>query len=154
MTKKNEPSGTSRASRDDLVAQLEALDKADEVSALKQEIEDLKAHAAALVKERDIAIRRNRDLEKSLKAVHTALKPVAESLETGSEIRRGRVYSPERMAPLREAAARSSQAYSAAHRVTPKGLSKQPTDKQLAAIFPELNGPSSEATEPRSGAEG
>ncbi len=91
--------------REKLLKELAELDNSTEIAKLTAEISELKASNAALVAQRDKAIKRNADLEKILREIHTSLKPITPALETGAPLSRGPVYSPERRSTYTQAAA-------------------------------------------------
>ncbi|MBS4019034.1 MAG: hypothetical protein KGZ68_12445 [Dechloromonas sp.] len=155
-------SRTKKPTREDLIAQLEALDASTDVAKITTEVERLKAENADLIRQRDTVDRRNRDLEAILREIHKSLMPIAPSLAAGRPLSRGRVYTPEHDAPLREAAAwagrtsmASVQAGIAEGTHDPRtglpytGAKKPPADlgagapkvtkRELSGFFPEIN---------------
>lgn len=156
-------SRTKKLTREDLVAQLEALDASTDVAKLTAEVERLTAENADFIRQRDTVDRRNRELEAILREIYKSLEPIAPALAAGRPLARGRVYTPERTAAFQEAAARASLTSMASvqagivlgthdprtGRPYEDGVRKPPADLgagapkvtkgELSGFFPEIN---------------
>jgi hypothetical protein len=102
-------SRTKKPTREDLIAQLEALDASTDVAKLTADVERLKTENADLIRQRDTVAKRNGELEVILREIYKSLEPIAPALAAGRPLSRGRVYTPERNAAIQEATARAGR---------------------------------------------
>ncbi|MGI6855500.1 hypothetical protein [Mesorhizobium sp. 1B3] len=123
-------------SREDLQAQLAALEEADTIKTLEAEIASLKAQLDAAVKGQNAAVSKANELESILKEVHMLVRPAAD--------RAVRTYgvSSKVEAELAANKARIAAAPPVTKSVTQVQAERVNTPAKLAALFPELSGPS------------
>lgn len=83
-------------SREELQAQLEALDKQDTVAQRDAEIATLKAEIAKVTSERDQSAEQVTELSRVIKTIHETLRPYSEALSNPVRggLYRGKIHTP------------------------------------------------------------